>query len=126
MKYKIIVPADVLPYPEAHEISAAGILAGYFNEDVVFIKRTANKTADIRVSDADWEIKSPTGKGKYNIQHQFQKAAKQSPNVVFDARRSKIHINKISREVDRQFKLSRSLKRLILIKKDGKIVAFNK
>ncbi len=92
----------MLPYPEAHEISAAGLLARFFQDNVLFIKRTADKTADIRVSGIDWEMKSPTGKGKYKL------------------------LDKLCREVERQFHLSNSLKRLILIKKDGQILAFSK
>jgi hypothetical protein len=126
MKYKLIIPADILPYPEKFEITAAGILAKHFRCNALFIKRTAHKTADIVVDGVDWEIKSPTGGGKRNIQHQLSRAIKQSPNIVFDARRSKIHITKIYRELDKQFKMTKTLKRLILITKTGEVVEFFK
>jgi len=125
MKYKVIVPDDVLPLPKLHEMSAARLLSVYFKKDVVFIKCLGNKTADISIDSTEWEIKSPTGGGKRNIQHQLSKALKQSPNIVFDARRSKLHIVKIERELEKQFKTTKKLKRLLLIKKDGNIVAFH-
>jgi hypothetical protein len=141
IKHKIIVPADILPHPKPHEISAAGLIASYLQKDATFIKSTIGKTADNRVMNVEWEIKSPTGRGKkYNIQHQFHRAAKQfhraakqshraakqSLNVVLDARRSKIHTTRIISEAKRQFHLAKSLKRLIIIKKDGKIIVFSK
>lgn len=122
---KIEVPGGK-PLPEQHELTAAGILAGHFKANVRFIARRTQKTADIIVGNVEWEIKSPTGKGKRNIQHQFYRASKQSRNIVFDARRSKLHMTKISRELERQFKISRNIKRLILIRKDGKIIELSK
>ena len=34
-----------------------------------------------------WELKSPKGKGKNNIERQLQTGLKQSKNIIFDARR---------------------------------------
>jgi len=126
MRYRLIIPADILPYPEKFELTAAAILAEYFKRDVHFLKRTGIKTADISIGNISWEIKSPTGSGKRNIQHQFSRAMKQSNNIVFDARRSKIHIAKITRELDKQFRMAKTIKRLILITKTGKVIEFNR
>ena len=120
------MPTDSKDLPEEHEISAARILANHFKSDVEFISRTSNKTPDIKIGNLRMEIKSPTGKGKRNIQHTLQYAIKQSSVVVFDARRSKIHIARIRRELARQFKMTKILKKLILIEKDGKVVDFEK
>jgi hypothetical protein len=68
-----------------------------------------------------WELKSPTGKGKNNIERQLQTGLKQSKNIIFDARRSKIHISKIKNELNRQFKLTKSMKRLVLIEKNKNV-----
>ena len=126
MKYKIIVSSDISPYPERYEITAAAILAEYFKSNASFIKRSINKTADVKIKNIAWEIKSPIGKGKRNIQHQFSRAMKQSRNIVFDARRSKIHMLKITRELEKQFKMTKSIKRLILITKTNKVIEFKR
>ncbi|HSW99087.1 MAG TPA: hypothetical protein VLF71_04565 [Candidatus Saccharimonadales bacterium] len=73
-----------------------------------------------------WELKSPTGDGKYNVQHQIKAAAKQSANVIFDARRSKMHMAKIRNEVERQFGYTKPIKKLILIDKNKVIVELSK
>lgn len=120
-KYQVIIPNDTYPYPYDFEISAAIMLANYFQQNVEFIPRAIMTTPDVKIGAILWEIKSPTGKGKRNIQHQFNRGMKQSDNIVFDARRSKIDIRKIRRELARQASLTKSLKRLILITKDAKI-----
>ncbi|MDR2672763.1 MAG: hypothetical protein LBC35_05675 [Coriobacteriales bacterium] len=122
-KFKVIISTDTSPYPWPHEISAAVILAEYFQADVEFQKRIINsKSADVLIKGTAWEIKSPTGKGKRNIQHTLGAALKQSRCIVFDARRSKIHINRIMSELQRQFAMTASIERLILIRKDKTIV----
>jgi hypothetical protein len=81
-----------------------------------------SKSPDVLINGIIWEIKSPTGKGKRNIQHTLQAAIKQSRCIVFDARRSKIHVNKIVGELQRQLGLSASIERLLLIRKDKIVV----
>ena len=126
MKYKIIVSTNISPHPGSYELTAAIILASYFKSDAHFIERTTSKTADVMIKNIAWEIKSPMGKGKRNIQHQFSRAMKQSCNIVFDARRSKIHMIKITRELEKQFKMTKSIKRLVLITKTSKVVEFKR
>ncbi|MDR1184360.1 MAG: hypothetical protein LBK67_06140 [Coriobacteriales bacterium] len=122
-KYKVIIPTDIKPYPWPHEISAAVILAEYFQADVEFLKRIENaKSADVLIKGIIFEIKSPTGKGKRNIQHTLTAALKQSKCIVFDARRSRIHMNKVVGELQRQFKMTPSINRLLLIRKDKIVI----
>jgi hypothetical protein len=90
------------------------------------VPRSNRKTPDFIIDGAAWELKSPTGTGKNNIEHQLQTGLKQSKNIVFDARRSKIHIVKIRNELKRQFRLSKSIKRLLLIEKTKNIVEFTR
>jgi len=66
--------------------------------------------------------KEPSGTGKNNVERQLQAALKQSHCIVFDARRSKIHISKIKAELNRQFQLTKSIKRLILIDKNKSVI----
>ena len=116
-EYKVIIPVGLKPSPAPHELSAAALLASHFQADVEFILRSNQKTPDFLIDGLRWELKSPTGSGKNNIERQLQTGLKQSRNIIFDARRSKIHISKIRDEIGRQFKLARNIRRLILIEK---------
>lgn len=69
-----------------------------------------------------WELKSPTGVGKHNVQHALQRASKQSKNIVFDARYSRMHTNRLKFELRSQTRLIHSIKRLLLIEKSGKVI----
>ena len=115
----VIVPPNVKPRPEAHELRVARILARYFDTSVEFIPRSNVRTADLHIDGITWEIKSPTGSGKNNIQHQMQDASHQSANVIIDASRSKMHGLKIKSQVAHQFKIIKTLKRVIFISKQG-------
>jgi hypothetical protein len=127
-KYNVIVPNNVKPKPEPHEIEAAEIISEHFRSDVKFIKRSANKSADIKVlkTGVMWEIKSPTGKGKHNIQHNVQDAAKQSANVVLDSRRSKIHQSKFKSEAKHQFQIVARAKKMLVITKAHEVLEITK
>ena len=116
---RIIMPPGMKPRPEDHEIYVAGVLAVYFKADVEFIPRSNQRTPDFLIQGKVWELKSPTGTGKNNIQHQLQEAHGQSANVVLDASRSKMHPEEIRRRTEHQFKIIKSVKRLIFIPKDG-------
>jgi len=127
-KYNVIIPNDVQPKPEIHEIEAAEIISKYFKSDVKFLRRGQNKSPDILIvkDNIRWEIKSPTGKGKHNIQHNVQDAARQSANIVIDSRRSKIHQTKFNNELQRQFNIVARVKKVLLITKRKIVVAFTK
>jgi hypothetical protein len=89
----------------------------------LFLRRIANsKSADVLIKGTIWEIKSPTGKGKRNIQHTLSAAMKQSKCIVFDARRSKIHMTRIVGELQKQFRMTVSMERMLLIKKDKTVI----
>lgn len=122
IRYRVIIPEGLKPLPARYELSAADILATFFQTDVEFIPRSNQKTPDFLIDGRKWELKSPTGKGKNNIQHQLQAGLKQSDNIIFDARRSKISIIKIRGELNRQFHLSKNIRRLVLIQKDKSVI----
>lgn len=117
--YSIIIPSNVRLQPSKIEISAAIILSDFFHTDIQLIPKSNYKTPDFVINNLFWELKSPTGKGKYNIQHALRSAVKQSENIIFDARYSKLHIAKIKHELNFQFQKSRSIRRLIMINKAG-------
>lgn len=120
---KIIIPSDIKPYPSDHEISAALLLAKYFNTNVTFIKRSHLHTADFLIKNQPWEHKSPTGNSKRTIQNNLRKADHQSPRVVIDLRHSKISETQAINRI--QFILSKThkIKHLLVITKSNKILA---
>ncbi|MBQ3326024.1 hypothetical protein IJG79_02685 [Candidatus Saccharibacteria bacterium] len=67
-----------------------------------------------------WELKSPIGKGKHTIQHQFNRANKQSKYLVIDCARTSKREDVIKRESIRYFNESFIFKGIILISKKEK------
>ena len=123
---KIIIPVGMKPRPRPHEIEIAEILAKHLKTDIEFIPTTNRNTPDFLIDGTLWELKSPQGTGKNNIQRQLQYAVRQSSNVILDANRSKMHVNKIKREVEHQFKIIRSVKRLMFVSKDKTVIELTK
>lgn len=83
-------------------------------------------TPDIKMNGLKWEMKAPTGEGKYLMANTIQRAVKQSHNVIVDLRHTKRHQTKCLRELENEFKRSGSLKRLKIITKSGKTLDFEK
>ncbi len=122
-KYNIIIPENVYPKPTIREISAAYILAEYFKSDIKFIPRSNQKTPDFLIKNLHWELKTPIGTGKYNIQHLLHSAVQQSKNIIVDARFSKMHITRIKNELKYHASITtKGIKNLLLIAKDKKVV----
>ena len=84
------------------------------------------KTPDIKMKGLLWEIKRPTANSKYTIPHAFKFALKQSPNIIFDLRSSKLHQEQAFNRLKREFQLSKGVKRLKVILKSHKTVDFTK
>ena len=121
--YRVIVPCSVYPLPSKDELSAATILLDYFKSDIIFIPRRTYSTPDFEVNGEIWELKTPRGKGKYNIQHAMRSALRQSDRIVIDIRFHKMNATKAIRDIKHQAELSQSkLKRLIVITKFSKKV----
>ena len=121
-QYTVVIPATISPYPERFEVSAATILCRHFKRDVRFITRATSRTPDVIIGNIRWEIKSPTGGGKRTIQHQIHRALSQSNNIVFDARRTKLPITKIRKDLRSYARDTPAIKRLLLIEKDETVV----
>jgi hypothetical protein len=120
-KYRVIIPQGVNPPPERFELSAANILLGFFKSDITFLPVTSYKTPDFIVDNVRWELKSPLGKGKRNLQHQIHRALHQSKYIIFDARRSKIRITKTRSYLKNYVTEDKRIKRLLLITKNGNV-----
>jgi hypothetical protein len=85
-----------------------------------------SKKPDLLMSGLEWEMKSPKGSGRENLEHAFKAAVKQSDNIIFDLRRSKISERNALIKLEREFNLSKKAKKLIIITKAGKNIDFNK
>lgn len=121
-KYQVRIPSGTLLRPQNHEITAAQLLSSYFEADVYFVAPTIHRTADFKIGNIYWELKSPTGSGKRTIQHTLQNALKQSSNIVVDARYSKMRIDKFRKELERQMLCTGKIRRLLLITKTNRVV----
>ena len=122
-EFSVIVPKSVFPKPSTREMSAAYILLDYFKTDIKFIPRSNQKTPDFSINGLRWELKTPIGAGKYNIQHLLHSAVQQSKNIIVDARFSKMHLTRIISELKRHSTLTtKGIKNLIVITKSRKII----
>ena len=121
-KHNVIIPIDMNPRPENHEISAAMILADYFCSDALFLKATGTNSPDISIKGVQWEIKSPIGSGKNNIRKSMREAAYQSVNIVIDLRRSKLHQTRALGYIKQYFAHPNRLKRVLVITKLEKVL----
>ncbi|MBO7453682.1 MAG: hypothetical protein J6U54_25400 [Clostridiales bacterium] len=110
--------------PEKHEFDTAKYFAD-LGKDVVFIKPSTIKgqhTPDIRMDGFEWEIKSPQGNSKRTIENNFRSAVMQSKYIIFDLRRIKLHDNQCVPKLEKEFRVRRYLKKLLIIKKDGTLL----
>ncbi|MDR2524451.1 MAG: hypothetical protein LBC95_02865 [Candidatus Nomurabacteria bacterium] len=118
------IPNGVIP--EQHEIKTADFFTNQ-GENVEFIKSSATrKMPDIKMAGRRWEMKSPKGKGRENLEHTFRAAIKQSENIIIDLRRSKIPEKKAIIKLEREFNMSKRAKHLIIITKCAKRLDFPK
>lgn len=116
---KIIKPKDVSPSMEENEV--AQLLLDYFRKDIIFVKTGNGKTADFLIGNQYWELKSPCGKGKNVIEHQIQRAKKQSCNIIISLRRTNLLEGRAIAEIRRQVKLTPQIKRMLVVLKSGRI-----
>ena len=121
-KYNIIIPVGMKPRPKIHEETAAEILANHFKSDVYFIETASQGTPDVSIDGIKWEIKSPIGISANNIRKNMREAGNQSPNVVIDLRRSKLHQTRAVGYINQYMYTSKKLKQVIVITKSKKIL----
>ena len=63
---------------------------------------------------------------EYTIEHSFRSALKQSPNIIFDIRGSKMPEQKCSAEIERRFNDFKKVNRVMIITKHQTLLDFNK
>ena len=83
-------------------------------------------TPDVKIGRIKWEMKSPKGEGGSLMKNTIQKALKQSCYIIIDLRRTKRHLTKCLRELKRQFDNSKSVRRIMVITKGGRVLEFQK
>jgi hypothetical protein len=123
---KTIIPTGV--FPERHELETASFFTS-FGKDVEFLipnRSKHAKTPDVKMDGILWEIKCPKSAGKQTIEHSFKKALRQSENIIFDLRRSKMPDKKCISKLVRQFELIRGIKQLLIITKSGNLKTLDK
>jgi predicted phage-related endonuclease len=126
---KVEIPNNHPNPPEQHEINVAMILSRHYQTTVEFIVPIDDykrKSADIVMHGVDWEIKCPIGTSKSTISGQFQRASKQSKNIIIDSRRTKLKFPEIEKRVLNEVKKRTSINRVILIDKNEKVIEIQK
>jgi hypothetical protein len=122
---KVVIPNNHPNPPEDHEVMAAEILARHYNTVVLFmipVQGYMTKTLDIAFEGLIWEMKSPIGKSRTTIGNQFKAASKQrAQNIVFDARRTALRDDVIRAGIRLEKNRRKSIKRIILITKEGRV-----
>ena len=99
------------------------------SNDVELIPKSDKKgvrTPDIIMDGLKWEMKSPKGKGRWLLENTLKKAVRQSPNIIIDLDRIKIHQTKCLQELEKQFYKSKGVRWLKIVTKTKKIVEFKK
>lgn len=125
----ITVPPGV--FSARHEKITVDFLAENLGYDVAFLvpdRRKGARTPDIAMDGLLWEIKSPTGKSSRTIENNLRAALKQSPNIVMDLRRmdGRVPAKKLLGEVERQFTLAKSIKRIIVMTRQDRHIDFKR
>ena len=113
---------------KTHE-NATAVLLTELGFDVELIPKSNIQgvhTPDIKMDGLEWEMKAPIGEGGQLMKNTIQKALKQSSNIIVDLRRTKRHQIKCLRELERQFRNSKDIRRLKIITKGGKVIDFKK
>ena len=81
---------------------------------------------DIMMNGVAWEIKAPTGNGKYTLKHILQKAKHQSNSIIIDLRRCKLNDSQTIEDLKNHYKLSKRIRRMIIITKSSELLDFSK
>ena len=126
---QVIIPVGHPNPPEPHEVDMAMILARHYRTTVEFIMPVDDfmrRSADIKMLDVEWEMKSPNGASKTTINTQFRRASTQAQNIVIDSRRTKLPYNKIEKDVLLECKKRTNIRKVIIIDKKEKVVEIQK
>ncbi len=90
------------------------------------LQQKGARTPDIRMNDLEWEIKCPVGKSANTIKRAFKTALRQSQNIIFDLRGSKMTDAVNITKLEKEFSDIKSARRLIIITKKRELLDFYK
>lgn len=125
----VIIPENMAPPPEKHEVEIAWILARHYNFIVEFLKPTdsyKSKTPDVVMNGVMWEFKSPMSSSKkYAVRYPFKIALKQSRNVVMDGRRSKLDDKYLQHQIQIEIAKHSKVGRVCSSRNQIKSLSFN-
>lgn len=121
----IITPPGVII--DKHEKLAVDFIAIERGTDITFLvpnRQKGRKTPDIEMNGLLWEIKSPKGKSSRTIENNLRLAILQSPYIILDLRRldGRKPTQRYLFEVERQFKLAKSIRHIIVITREEKTI----
>jgi hypothetical protein len=122
-KGKITIPAKTNVWE--HEMKTAKALADAGFE-VRFIPKDNGqgvKSADIVIDEIKYEMKAPKSSKLAAVERNLKRAYHQSNSIVFDSRRMKRLTDKsIKKELLKQFRLTKKVKRLLFVDRRGRVV----
>ncbi len=99
---------------------------GYDVELIPPIQAKGVSNTDIYINAIPWELKAPQGDGKNTIRHTMQNAGHQSSSAIVDLRRCKLSQEQAIKELKYYFKLSKRLKRLMVVTRDNELLDISK
>ena len=119
-KGKVVIPANVNPWPHEQRVAKILALAGHIVE---FIPESSTKSADILLNGVKFEIKSPKSSNANSLEHTLKKALKQSCNIIIDLSRIKnVRDKNIQNFLVNQVRIRKQIKKLVMITKQGQII----
>lgn len=122
----MIIPNGVVL--EKHENATVVFLSdlGYEIELIPPVNSYMVKSADFIMLGLEWEMKSPIGGSRSTMEHVFQKASKQAENIVIDLRRTKVDDVVAVSILERRFRNSKRVKKMIVITKQQKKLEYSR
>lgn len=89
-------------------------------------QRKGARTSDIKMNALAWEIKCPVGKSANTIKRAFKAALRQSKNIIFDLRGSRMTDKVNIAKLEKEFNDIKSAKHLLIITKKRELLDFHK
>ena len=126
-KVGLIIPPYIKSFPSSEEINCGLILSSYFESKIECIPSdNANaKSPDFLVKRTHqrWEVKAIRGNTDNNLHHAFERSYGQSENLIVYLGRTKMRPKSAIGRIKRELKYGNSKKRVLLVTKDGHVVA---
>ena len=121
--HQVHIPTNLDVEPSGLETSAAKIIANHLHLDITIIKRNPNAhIADFLIDNQIWEHKAPMGNGKRTMQNNLRCADNQSPKIIIDLRRCKMHPARAISRLKYELTKANNVKRLLVITKSKKVI----